>query len=204
MCNGRKRAAATRRAGTWMVWAGLLSFAVVWPRIAAFGQDAAPAGAPLVLVATNEVPDRPAPAADAGPDGSANASYSAFNRIKATGKTGFVQLSISVLALAFALERLVNLRRRRVVPEALVATARRLWKERRFEELAEICRKSNSTLGRVIQGLIAYRERPVSDLSVYASDEAGREVREHLQRIYPLAVAATVEPLLGLFGTAQG
>lgn len=37
-----------------------------------------------------------------------------------------------------------------------------------------------------------------------AGDIAGRDLRGHLQKAYPIAVAATVAPLLGLFGTVIG
>jgi biopolymer transport protein ExbB len=37
-----------------------------------------------------------------------------------------------------------------------------------------------------------------------AGDVASRDLRRHLQKAYPLAVVATVSPLLGLLGTVIG
>ena len=37
-----------------------------------------------------------------------------------------------------------------------------------------------------------------------AGDLAGRDMRRHLQRAYPIAVVATLSPLLGLLGTVVG
>jgi biopolymer transport protein ExbB len=55
-----------------------------------------------------------------------------------------------------------------------------------------------------VKGLVAHRTRSAADLNAYASDVAGREIRLHHLRAYPMVVAATLETLLGLFGTVGG
>ncbi len=61
-----------------------------------------------------------------------------------------------------------------------------------------------SALGRVIQSLADHKDASHADVSMIAGDLASREMRYHLLRAYPLAVVATISPLLGLFGTVYG
>lgn len=153
------------------------------------------------VAVTGDVPV--SPEAEAAPQ-EPPVRFSMMGRLRATGKTGLVQLSISIVALAFALERAFTLRLARVVPERLADQCRQLWSQGRWGDLAAVCEQSRSTLGRVISGLARHRQASAADASAYAGDLAGREMRHHLLRALPLAVAATVEPLLGLFGTVVG
>lgn len=52
--------------------------------------------------------------------------------------------------------------------------------------------------------LADHKDAAHSDVSTLAGDLASRKMRYHLQRAYPLAVVATISPLLGLFGTVYG
>jgi biopolymer transport protein ExbB len=52
--------------------------------------------------------------------------------------------------------------------------------------------------------MVDHRKASHADISVIAGDLASREMRQHLLRAYPLAVVATISPLLGLFGTVYG
>lgn len=63
---------------------------------------------------------------------------------------------------------------------------------------------SSSVLGQVIVALADHKDAAHSDVSTLAGDLASRKMRYHLQRAYPLAVVATISPLLGLFGTVYG
>ena len=67
-----------------------------------------------------------------------------------------------------------------------------------------MCEKHKSTLGRVIQALTKHRDLVNGEISTLASDISSRELKLHLHKAYPLAVAATISPLLGLFGTVYG
>ena len=125
-------------------------------------------------------------------------------KLKATGLTGLALLVISIFSLSYAFERLVNLRRHKIVPLQLTTTVQKLWREGKFEEIDAACEKNKSTLGRVIQALTKHRDLKNGEISTLASDISSRELKLHLHRAYPLAVAATISPLLGLFGTVYG
>ena len=51
---------------------------------------------------------------------------------------------------------------------------------------------------------VANRRSSLTDVSSAAGDIAARDLRRHLLRAYPLAIIATVAPLLGLLGTVSG
>ena len=125
-------------------------------------------------------------------------------KFKQGGRTMWFLLALSVLGVAFTLERLVHLRRGAIVPRRLADKADALWKQGKFDELQRACAKSNSTLGRVLSAAVRYRHVSAADLSAVAGDIASRDLKRHLQRAYPLAVVATLSPLLGLLGTVIG
>src|SRR5690606_6256257 len=49
-----------------------------------------------------------------------------------------------------------------------------------------------------------HRHSSPTEAAAVAGDIGARELRLHLQKAYPIAVVATIEPLLGLFGTVLG
>ncbi len=111
---------------------------------------------------------------------------------------------LSVTALTYTVERMVGLRQSRIYPEGLSEDAMVLWKKGDFAGLSELCAKRPSTLASVIDLFVRHRTSTPLELSTLAGDVAGRDMRAHLQRAYPLAVVATLAPLLGLLGTVVG
>jgi biopolymer transport protein ExbB len=129
---------------------------------------------------------------------------SPVERLKQGGNTMIFLLALSVAALSFALERLVRLRRGVVAPEGLVDQAQALWEEGKHEEILALCERRPSTLSSIISAFVRHRHCTSQELSMLAGDLAGRDMRRHLQRAYPIAVVATIAPLLGLLGTVVG
>src|SRR5690606_36336809 len=74
----------------------------------------------------------------------------------------------------------------------------------RVAEVIDLAQKRGGTLGRMIVEIAQFRRRGPAFVSQMAGDIAARDLKRHLQRAYPLAVVATVSPLLGLFGTIIG
>ena len=120
------------------------------------------------------------------------------------GWTMFFLLLVSVAGLAFAVERFVNLRRSKIAPRRLADEADDLWRRGKTRELAALVENDRSTLGRAVAALIEYHNRGPDFAGRMAADVASRDLRRHLQRAYPLAVVATISPLLGLLGTVIG
>lgn len=127
-----------------------------------------------------------------------------IQRLMETGKTGIALLLVSIIGFSFAFERLFHLRRVNIVPRGLAAKADKLWRAHDYDGLRQLAHDRPCTLSRVIKDIVDHRNAPRADVSIMAGDVASREMRIHLQRAYPLAVVATISPLLGLFGTVYG
>jgi biopolymer transport protein ExbB len=120
------------------------------------------------------------------------------------GWTMFFLLLVSIAGVGFAIERFINLRRGTILPEALLKRADGLWRSGKRDELMKLTEKDRSTLGKMVYEVARYRSRGAETAERLAGDVAARDLRRHLQRAYPLAVVATLSPLLGLLGTVIG
>lgn len=167
----------------------LLAAACAFVPVPLDAQDAAPA------------PESP-PAAAAAAEPPAGSTL--VQRFRQGGFAMWPILGLSMLALTYSLERAVNLRRARFIPQGFADEARRLWQAGDHAALARLCAERPSTLARIVALFSRHRTAPVTEVSMLAGDIAAREVRQHLQKTYPLTVAATLSPLLGLFGTVSG
>ena len=127
-----------------------------------------------------------------------------ISKLKESGKTGLALLLISIVGFSFAFERLFNLKKANIIPAGLAAKSNKLWEAGKFDELKKLAKDKSSTLARIIVLLVDHKDGNHADVANLAGDVASREMRVHLQKAYPLAVVATISPLLGLFGTVYG
>ncbi len=125
-------------------------------------------------------------------------------RFKEGGNVMWVLLLLSILFITYTIERLVNLRLKKIAPANLAEKADALWKEGKYQEIQELCDKSDSVLARIISQIVKRRREGPERLHTIAGDVGAREMRLQVQKAYPLAVAATLSPLLGLLGTVSG
>jgi len=131
--------------------------------------------------------------------------FNLFQQLAAGGAGIWVIAALSVLMLTVAIERLHRFRVRAIVPPGLVDEAVPLWRAGRFDELQQALARSESVLAQAIRFLAANRARWTPDvLGERACEMASRELRRQQQRAYPLAVVATVAPIVGLLGTVVG
>lgn len=128
-----------------------------------------------------------------------------YEQLVAGGAGIWVIGALSVLAIAVALERLHRFRPGAVVPPALVDEVVPLWQGGRFDELEQALARNDSVLARTLRFLVAHRARWSAEvLATRAGEVASRALRGQQQRAYPLAVVATVAPIVGLLGTVVG
>ena len=121
------------------------------------------------------------------------------------GNTMYFIALLSVLGIGCALERFFNLRKSKVVPEGFTSEVIGLWKADKIDEVAELCRKSNSMLSRVVETMIQHKgSTDYQEVKMFAEDKVGRELRLENRKAAMLSTAATLSPLLGLFGTVVG
>jgi biopolymer transport protein ExbB len=131
-------------------------------------------------------------------------SYNLFDQLAQAGISIFAIGALSVLALAVALERLLHFRPGRIAPPALVPRLLPLWQAGDFEAARQLLAQDGSTLARVLGFVLQHRGLPPAALSTRAGDMASLALRQHQQKAYPLAVVATVAPIIGLLGTVVG
>lgn len=112
--------------------------------------------------------------------------------------------ALSLLMVTVALERFAHFRKSRIAPDGLVESILPLWQTRHYALMQQTLQKSDSTLARVITYLVTQRGQDARTLGEGAADIASLELRMHQQKAYPLAVVATVAPIVGLLGTVIG
>ncbi|NMG74500.1 MotA/TolQ/ExbB proton channel family protein [Aromatoleum diolicum] len=127
-----------------------------------------------------------------------------FALIQASGWTIWPLLLASVIAVALIIERLVTLRRSKVVPSSLLDKI--VVDLRQKGVSAEMANRveAHSPLGRVLAAGLrnVNSSREVMKESI---EETGRAVTHELERfLTTLGTIASISPLMGLFGTIVG
>lgn len=113
-------------------------------------------------------------------------------------------LVLSVLSIAVVVERIRNCSLSKLLPPGLSARVQALWQVQAFGEIDERLREDRSALAQALQMLLLHRNAGATTALARAADQASLVLREHQHRLYPLAVTATVAPIVGLLGTVIG
>ena len=174
-----------------------LSFAAA--PLASFAQEAAEQEQPMEPAAAQVQPE---PAAEPVPK-----TPTAWDL---TVQGGIFMIPIgmcSIAVLAFAIERLIGLRAKKIVPSKLLVALNKLNTEASGIDprLAyDVCQTHPSPLANVVRAAILKVGRPHSELEKAVEDAVGREADEMARNIRPINVSISISPLLGLLGTVQG
>ena len=124
--------------------------------------------------------------------------------LKEAGWPIYPLLVASVIAVALIIERLMVLRKSRIIPEQLLGEVLTLYKGRQItpEVIGKI--EANSPLGRVLAAGLR-NDKSSRYVMKEAIEESGRIVTHELERfLNGLGTIATASPLMGLFGTVVG
>ncbi|MCF7730080.1 MAG: MotA/TolQ/ExbB proton channel family protein [Akkermansiaceae bacterium] len=125
-------------------------------------------------------------------------------QIKAGGWMMYPLYFAGLAAMVIAIQRLLTVRADRMAPVPLRRAVRELSARGGFEEAIRKCDEYPSTLGEALKFILKHRHAGMQIVTQSAGDIAGRDIRGHLSRIYPLSVIASLSPLLGLLGTIIG
>ncbi len=114
--------------------------------------------------------------------------------------------TLSVMALSCTLERLVNLRRRKLMPPRFVRRIHDLVARREdsAENLMSLCEGSESRFAGILRAGVLRAGRPLAEVEKAMEDAMGRESSAQRGRIRTLAVIAYIAPMVGLLGTVVG
>ncbi len=73
-------------------------------------------------------------------------------------------LVLSIIALAYTLERILRLKRERFAPKGFAEKADALWKAGQYDELLACCAASDSILARTVRWIVDHREASFQDV----------------------------------------
>lgn len=127
-----------------------------------------------------------------------------------TKRGGFLMIPlglVSLLVVTFGLERLIALRRGKVLPPVLFDGLRRLAGQKGGldpRRAYALCNKYPSTASRVILAMLIRLGRPQSELEQAHRDANEREAGKLYANVRWLTLAVGIAPLLGLLGTVGG
>ena len=125
--------------------------------------------------------------------------------LKQGGNTMWFIGALSVLGIGCALERFWSMRKSKIVPENLTRDVIALWKAGKLDEVAALCAKDKSMLARVVETMLQHKDsKDYGEVKMFAEDKIGRELRLENRKSSMLSTAASLSPLLGLFGTVVG
>jgi biopolymer transport protein ExbB len=127
-----------------------------------------------------------------------------FAIIQAAGWPIWLLLIASIIATALIIERLVYLRRARILPPQLLQEVIRVYHNGKINDDVLTNLASNSPLGRVLAAGLRNVDAP-RDLMKESIEEAGQATAHDLERfLTTLGTIASLAPLMGLFGTVVG
>ena len=112
----------------------------------------------------------------------------------------------SIVAVGYTLERMIGLRRGRVIPRDFVnrflerLSTGKLDRDRAIE----LCRSNESPAARVFGHVVRYWGQPAATIRQAVDHDAAREVVDLRRNVRVLNGTATLAPLLGLLGTVIG
>ncbi|WP_334189283.1 MotA/TolQ/ExbB proton channel family protein [Noviherbaspirillum sp.] len=124
--------------------------------------------------------------------------------IQAAGWPIWPLLIASVIGLALIIERILYLRRRRILPPNLLDEVVRVYHNGKIGPEVVKNLEQNSPLGKVLAAGLRNVDAP-RDAMKESIEEAGRGTAHELERfLTTLGTIATLAPLMGLFGTVVG
>ena len=127
-----------------------------------------------------------------------------IHMIEAGGVTMYPLGLLSVAALAYSLVRFLRLDKKVLAPPDLSERCRKLWAAGDRKGVIAAARESKSALGKSIETMVVFYNKPLDYVVALASNIATAELLPHVRACKPLIVIATTAPLLGLFGTILG
>jgi biopolymer transport protein ExbB len=122
------------------------------------------------------------------------------------GPLMYAILLCSFALVTFFLERVVSLRRRRVIPSAFVARFQQQLADGQLDrsQALQLCEENGSPVAKVFAGAVRKWGRPSVEVEqgvIDAGERATNDLRRYLRVFYAVA---SVGPLLGLMGTVLG
>ncbi|MDA0838405.1 MAG: MotA/TolQ/ExbB proton channel family protein [Planctomycetota bacterium] len=127
-----------------------------------------------------------------------------LGQFKAGGVWMYPILVCSFICMAFALERLVNVRGSKIIPSPLLHVLENDLKENSLADVKDKCLMHPSCLGRVLLAGLERAGMPLAEMERVADEQSARELYGLRKNIKPLGIVASITPMIGLLGTVNG
>ncbi|MEL6349034.1 MAG: MotA/TolQ/ExbB proton channel family protein [Myxococcota bacterium] len=110
----------------------------------------------------------------------------------------------SIIALAAFIERVIALRRGRIIPNGFGVEIIELLNQTRYADALTLCRKNDTSIARVLEVAILARGQTRPQIKERLEEVGRRESAELERYSQVIGTIASVAPLLGLLGTVWG
>ena len=166
---------------------------------------------PGILAAQTAAETAAAPAEAAGPADELTIDW--IQEIINGGMTSAVLLILSAAAIGFLVERLIRMRKKYLAPAYYADFFADALAKHDDEAILKEAEAKPSILADAGAYIVEHRSRAhqaqqrtmdEARLQTSVADAAARAIERHRQRCYPLAIIATMAPMLGLLGTVIG
>lgn len=112
----------------------------------------------------------------------------------------------SIWSAAVVLERMVNLRREKILPRAFIHQLSQISQSRSMsaDGLRLVCDSGQSPACRILRAGVIRAGRPLNEVEKAMEDAAAREMSMLRGKNRPLNIVGNIAPLVGLLGTVVG
>jgi biopolymer transport protein ExbB len=124
--------------------------------------------------------------------------------IRDSGIFGWLNIVLSVVALAVTIENFVSLKREKLAPPELIDEIQALFDEGQFQEAMELCENEPTFLTRVCGAGIAKIGHSFEVIEKSIEEMGDEEAVKLHQKVGWLSLIANVAPMMGLLGTVTG
>jgi biopolymer transport protein ExbB len=151
-------------------------------------------------LAQTAAPKATAPAAT--PKGAPQPTF--FELIEAGGWVGHTILVLSVVAVSLAIEHLLTIRRKTLMPPGLAEKVRDLLRAGQVGQADQQCKLQPSPLAHVLQAGISELDGGWPVVEKAMEDSVAEEAARLYRKAEYLSVIGNIAPMLGLLGTVMG
>lgn len=113
-------------------------------------------------------------------------------------------LFLSIIAIAVFVEKLIVLRRRKVLAPAIINVIETVKTKEDLPLAISICDQNQGAFSNIIKIILNNHESAQSEVKEELNDRGRQEIRSLERGLGFLEIVATVSPILGLLGTVMG
>jgi len=110
----------------------------------------------------------------------------------------------SLLALALVIERLIALRKKKIIIPEILAVVKNFSTVKDVDLAKSMCAKFDSPFSNIINLSLEHHSLPKPELRELIEDQGRQEIRKLEKGLVALETIAAISPLMGLLGTVIG